>query len=194
MYLPDYQSVADDSARATFSSIWDVSDIPSKEGLTVVEIMDAIHTDKIKSLYILGENPAMSDPNVHHARNALARLSHLVVQDIFLTETANYADVILPAAAWPEKTGTVTNTNRQVQMGRPAVAPPGDAKSRLVDNHGACQTVGSELGLFTPSRNFRRNETRYDISQQHLLGTTGKISRYLSQPLAGRPWPASRFQ
>jgi len=129
MYLPDYQSVADDSARATFSSIWDVSEIPSKEGLTVVEIMDAIHSDKIKSLYILGENPAMSDPNVHHARNALARLSHLVVQDIFLTETANYADVILPAAAWPEKTGTVTNTNRQVQMGRPAVAPPGDAKA-----------------------------------------------------------------
>jgi formate dehydrogenase major subunit len=70
----------------------------------------------------------MSDPDVTHARLALAKLKHLVVQDIFLTETANYADVILPAAAWPEKTGTVTNTNRQVQMGRPAVAPPGDAR------------------------------------------------------------------
>jgi len=79
--------------------------------------MDAIHDDHIKSLYVLGENPAMSDPDVEHARDALAKLEHLVVQDIFLTETANFADVILPAAAWPEKTGTVTNTNRQVQMG-----------------------------------------------------------------------------
>ena len=79
-------------------------------------------------MYVLGENPAMSDPDVEHARDALARLEHLVVQDIFLTETANFADVILPSSAWPEKTGTVTNTNRQVQMGRPAVPPPGEAK------------------------------------------------------------------
>jgi formate dehydrogenase major subunit len=79
-------------------------------------------------MYILGENPAMSDPDVEHARAALAKLDHLVVQDIFITETANYADVILPASAFAEKTGTVTNTNRQVQMGRPAVAPPGEAR------------------------------------------------------------------
>ncbi|MGB1156469.1 MAG: molybdopterin oxidoreductase family protein, partial [Alphaproteobacteria bacterium] len=84
--------------------------------------------DRIKGMYVLGENPAMSDPDVDHARDALAKLEHLVVQDIFLTETANYADVILPAAAWPEKTGTVTNTNRQVQMGRPAVPAPGEAR------------------------------------------------------------------
>jgi formate dehydrogenase major subunit len=79
-------------------------------------------------MYVLGENPAMSDPDVEHARDALAKLDHLVVQDIFLTETANYADVILPASAWAEKTGTVTNTNRQVQMGRQVVSPPGDAR------------------------------------------------------------------
>ena len=79
-------------------------------------------------MYILGEYPAMSDPDVEHARDALAKLDHLVVQDIFITETANYADVILPASAFAEKTGTVTNTNRQVQMGRPAVPPPGEAK------------------------------------------------------------------
>ncbi len=83
---------------------------------------------QIKGMYIMGENPAMSDPDVDHARDALAKLDHLVVQDIFLTETANYADVILPSSAWAEKTGTVTNTNRQVQMGRPAVPPPGDAR------------------------------------------------------------------
>ena len=94
----------------------------------MTEIMDAVHDDKITAMYILGENPAMSDPDVDHARDALAKLDHLVVQDIFLTETANYADVILPASAWAEKTGTVTNTNRQVQMGRKAVDAPGEAK------------------------------------------------------------------
>ncbi len=83
---------------------------------------------QIKGMYIMGENPAMSDPDVQHAREALAKLEHLVVQDIFLTETAKYADVVLPASAWPEKDGTVTNTNRQVQIGRQALPLPGEAR------------------------------------------------------------------
>ena len=128
MFLPDYQSVTDDGVRSAFTDVWGSGDFSAEKGLTVVEIMDAIHAGDIRGMYVLGENPAMSDPDVDHARAALARLDHLVVQDIFLTETANYADVILPASAWAEKTGTVTNTNRQVQMGRPAVAPPGDAR------------------------------------------------------------------
>ncbi|MXU65906.1 formate dehydrogenase subunit alpha [Oceanomicrobium pacificus] len=128
MFLPDYQSVEQAELRAPFDTLWGGANVAPERGLTVVEIMDAIHDGDIRGMYILGENPAMSDPDVDHARAALARLDHLVVQDIFLTETANYADVILPAAAWPEKTGTVTNTNRQVQMGRPAVAPPGQAR------------------------------------------------------------------
>jgi len=128
MFLPDYQSVTDAEIRTAFTSVWGGDDFSAEKGLTVVEIMDAIHADHIRGMYILGENPAMSDPNVGHARDALAKLDHLVVQDIFLTETANYADVILPASAWAEKTGTVTNTNRQVQMGRPAVSPPGEAR------------------------------------------------------------------
>jgi len=129
MFLPDYQCVSDDGVRSAFNEIWgDDRFQDGRKGLTVVEIMDAIHTGDIRAMYILGENPAMSDPDVRHARAALAKLDHLVVQDIFLTETANYADVILPAAAWAEKTGTVTNTNRQVQMGRRAVSPPGDAR------------------------------------------------------------------
>ena len=90
--------------------------------------MTAIHAGQIKGMYIMGENPAMSDPDAHHAREALAKLEHLVVQDLFLTETAMYADVVLPASAWPEKDGTVTNTNRQVQMGRTALPLPGDAR------------------------------------------------------------------
>ena len=128
MFLPDYQSVMDDGVRSAFTEVWGSADFSNEKGLTVTEILDAVHAGDIKSMYIFGENPAMSDPDVEHARDALAKLDHLVVQDIFLTETANYADVILPASAFAEKSGTVTNTNRQVQMGRPAVSPPGDAK------------------------------------------------------------------
>jgi formate dehydrogenase major subunit len=128
MFLPDYQSVTDDGVRSAFTEVWGSEDFSGQKGLTVTEIMDAVHHGDIRGMYILGENPAMSDPDVDHARDALAKLDHLVVQDIFITETANYADVILPASAFAEKTGTVTNTNRQVQMGRPAMAPPGEAK------------------------------------------------------------------
>ncbi len=128
MFLPDYQSVTDDGVRSAFAKIWQSDDFSAQKGLTVVEIMDAVHAGQIQGMYVLGENPAMSDPDVGHAREALSKLEHLVVQDIFLTETANYADVILPASAWLEKTGTVTNTNRQVQMGRPVLSPPGEAR------------------------------------------------------------------
>jgi len=127
MMLPDYQLVDLPDVRQRFENAWGTTLDPDK-GLTVVEIMDAIHADQIKGMYIMGENPAMSDPDVEHAREALAKLEHLVVQDIFLTETAFHADVVLPASAWPEKDGTVTNTNRQVQMGRKALAMPGDAR------------------------------------------------------------------
>jgi formate dehydrogenase major subunit len=128
MFLPDYQSVMDEGVRRAFTEVWGSGDFSGQKGLTVTEIMDAVHADQIKAMYILGENPAMSDPDVAHARDALAKLDHLVVQDIFITETANYADVILPASAFAEKSGTVTNTNRQVQMGRPALPPPGEAR------------------------------------------------------------------
>ncbi|MEQ6249833.1 formate dehydrogenase subunit alpha [Sulfitobacter sp. HNIBRBA3233] len=128
MFLPDYQSVTDEGVRAAFTEVWESGDFSAERGLTVTEILDAVHQGDIRGMYILGENPAMSDPDVEHARDALAKLDHLVVQDIFLTETANFADVILPASAFAEKAGTVTNTNRQVQMGRPAVSPPGDAR------------------------------------------------------------------
>ena len=130
MVYPDYQPVTDPAARARFEALWQ-TELDPEPGLTVVEITDAIHDGAIQGLYIMGENPAMSDPNLGHTRGALAKLRHLVVQDIFLTETACYADVVLPATAWPEKDGTVTNSNRQVQMGRRAVAPPGEARPDL---------------------------------------------------------------
>jgi formate dehydrogenase major subunit len=127
MMMPDYLKVASPEVRARFEDLWG-TELDPQPGLTVVEIMDAVHDDKIHGMYVLGENPAMSDPDVSHAREALAKLQHLVVQDIFLTETAMYADVVLPATAWPEKDGTVTNTNRQVQMGRKALDAPGEAR------------------------------------------------------------------
>ena len=128
MFLPDYRSVSDAAARAPFEKLWG-REISPEPGLTVVEIINDIHKGGIRGMYVLGENPAMSDPDVEHARAALAKLEHLVVQDIFLTETANYADVILPASALAEKTGTVTNTNRQVQMVRAALPLPGSARA-----------------------------------------------------------------
>ena len=133
MMFPDYQHVSNAATRARFESAWKVpaGSLDAEPGLTVVEVMHAIKRGVIRGMYVMGENPAMSDPDANHAREALAALDHLVVQDIFLTETAYLADVILPASAFPEKTGSFTNTDRLVQMGRQAINPPGDAKQDL---------------------------------------------------------------
>jgi len=135
MMYPNYQRVADPSAHAWFEDFWG-QPLDDEPGYTVVEIMHkalAPESDphKVRGMYIMGENPAMSDPDLNHARAALAALQHLVVQDIFLTETAWLADVILPASAWPEKTGTVSNTDRMVQLGLQALQPPGEARADL---------------------------------------------------------------
>ncbi len=127
MVFPDYQRVAEAQARRKFERLWGYH-ADAEPGLTVVEIMRAAHAGDIKGMYIMGENPAMSDPDLEHAREALAELDWLVVQDIFLTETAYLADVVLPATAFPEKTGTFTNTDRLVQLGRRALDPPGAAR------------------------------------------------------------------
>jgi formate dehydrogenase major subunit len=127
MFFPDYRSVEDAEIRGQFIDFWG-KELDPKRGLTVVEIMHAIKQDKIRGMYVMGENPAMSDPDLNHARAALAHLEHLVVQDMFLTETAWHADVVLPSSAHAEKWGTYTNTNRQVQMARPVLSPPGQAR------------------------------------------------------------------
>ncbi|MSP89381.1 MAG: formate dehydrogenase subunit alpha [Alphaproteobacteria bacterium] len=127
MFYPDYNSVQKPETQKFYEDFWGAK-LDPKRGLTVVETVNAILAGTVKGMYIMGENPAMSDPDAQHAREALAKLEHLVVQDIFLTETAFHADVILPASAWPEKDGTVTNTNRQVQMGRQALPLPGNTR------------------------------------------------------------------
>ncbi|QCN99203.1 formate dehydrogenase subunit alpha (plasmid) [Azospirillum argentinense] len=154
MMFPDYRPVDDPEVHAFYEDFWDTK-LDSKRGLTVVEIMDAIHAGSLNGMYVMGENPAMSDPDVEHARDALAKLDHLVVQDLFLTETAKYADVVLPASAWPEKTGTVTNTNRQVQLGRQALPPPGEARQDLWIVNAMARGLGLDWNYEHPRDVFR---------------------------------------
>jgi len=145
MMFPDYQRVTDAQARARFEQAWQLvpGTLDDQPGLTVVEVMHAIKQGSVRGMYVMGENPAMSDPDANHARESLAALDHLVVQDIFLTETAYLADVILPASAFPEKTGSFTNTDRLVQIGRQAIEPPGDARQDLW----IIQQLAQRLGL-----------------------------------------------
>ena len=145
MMFPDYQHVSSAAVRGRFEAAWQLAPgtLDDEPGLTVVEVMHAIDKGDVRGLYVMGENPAMSDPDANHARHALAALDHLVVQDIFLTETAYLADVILPASAFPEKTGSFTNTDRLVQMGRQAINPPGDARQDLW----IIQQIAARMGL-----------------------------------------------
>jgi formate dehydrogenase major subunit len=142
MMFPDYQRVDNAEARDRFAKLWSMP-LDNQPGLTVVEVMHAIKAGKVRGMYIMGENPAMSDPDANHARESLAALDFLVVQDIFLTETASLADVVLPASSFPEKTGTFTNTDRTVQLGRQAIDPPGDARQDLW----IIQQVAARIGL-----------------------------------------------
>ena len=153
MMYPNYQRVTDKAAHEWFENFWGMP-LDNQPGYTVVEIMHKALVDdsdphKVHGMYIMGENPAMSDPDLNHARHALASLKHMVVQDIFMTETAWLADVVLPATAWPEKDGTVSNTDRMVQLGKKAIDPPGQAKPDLW----IIQQIAERLSPPTPSLN-----------------------------------------
>ena len=182
MMFPNYQRVDNGAAQAWFEDFWDTK-LDDQPGYTVVEIMHkalAPDTDphKVRGMYIMGENPAMSDPDLNHARHALASLQHLVVQDIFLTETAWLADVVLPASAWPEKTGTVSNTDRMVQLGLQALQPPGEARADLW----IIQQMAQRIGL----------DWRYDDSAPSPAGGGqgwGLTGRVEDAPLAPHPSP-----
>jgi formate dehydrogenase major subunit len=176
MMFPDYQRVDDSAAHARFERFWGAT-LESRPGLTVVEIMDAAQRGEIAGMYIMGENPAMSDPDLSHAREALSALDFLVVQDLFLTETACLADVVLPASAWPEKTGTVTNTDRMVQMGRRALDLPGDTRQDLW----IIQQLARRLGL----------DWRYDGPESGVAEVYEEMRRAMPS-IAGVTW--SRLQ
>jgi formate dehydrogenase major subunit len=177
MMYPDYQRVADPEIQAKFEKAWGVP-LDPKPGLTVTEITTAALEGKLKALYCMGENPFLSDPNVNKVKKALGKLDFLVVQDIFLTETAEFADVILPASSYLEKLGTYTNTDRRVQIGRPALRPPGDAR---LDWQIVCE-ISNRMGY--PMRYSRIEEIfdeftaltdAYQGLDYDILGTAGRL-------------------
>ena len=188
MVYPDYKPVDSSTEAERWETFWGTS-LDHKKGLTVVEITDAMYDRTIKGCYIMGENPAMSDPDQNHTRTALSRLEHLVVQDLFLTETAAFADVVLPASAFPEKNGTFTNTDRRVQMGRKAIDSPGDARQDwwiiqeiarrmgLDWNYGGPEDVFEEMRQMMPSltgitweRLQREGAVTYPCADEHSEG------------------------
>jgi len=165
MVYPDYESVENPAYQAKYEKLWNAK-LDPKRGLTTVEMIHAILDKELYGMYVEGENPAMSDPNQNHAREALASLEHLVVQDIFLTETAGFADVILPASAFYEKTGTFSNTDRRVQMGRQAVNPPGDARQDLW----IIQEIANRLGC---NWNYQGPEDVFNEMRQAMTSIAG---------------------
>jgi formate dehydrogenase major subunit len=177
MVLPDYQSVADDAIRARFEEAWGTS-LDPVPGLTVVEIMNAAREGGVKGMYMLGENPFLSDPNTNKVREALANLDFLVVQDLFLTETAEFADVVLPATSQLEKLGTYTNTDRRVQVGRPVLEPPGEARldwqivSQIAGRMGHAMEYASPDEIFDEMVALTR---AYRGLSHEALGATGKL-------------------
>ena len=192
MFFPDYKSVEDASHPRHVRRVLGHARCRPSAGLTVVEIMHAIQDGVIKGMYVLGENPAMSDPDVQHAREALAKLEHLVVQDLFLTETAWHADVVLPASAHAEKWGTFTNTNRQVQIARPVLEPARRGAAGLGADPGDRAAHRPELELQARLRGVRRDGAGDAVAQQHHLGAAA-CARTPSPIRAMRPTsPATR--
>jgi formate dehydrogenase major subunit len=178
MMYPNYQRVTNAAAHGWFENFWGTQ-LDREPGYTVVEIMGkclAPDSDphKVRGMYIMGENPAMSDPDLNHARHALASLEHLVVQDIFLTETAWLADVVLPASAWPEKTGTVSNTDRTVQLGRQALNPPGEARPDLW----IIQQIAGGIGL----------DWRYDGEHDGVAAVYEEMRQAMHAAIGGIRW------
>lgn len=148
---PGYQQVSEPNIKAKFEKAWNVKALDSKPGLTVVEMMHAAHEGKVRGMYIMGENPALSDPNLNHVREALEKVEFLVVQDIFITETAKYADVILPGRSFAEKDGTFTNTERRIQRVRKAVGHIGNRKDDWEILQIMLNRFGIEVNYQSPS-------------------------------------------
>jgi formate dehydrogenase alpha subunit len=154
--FPGYQPVADEAARRKFAAAWDVpfESLNAKPGLTVTEIMHGVLDGRIKAIYIMGENPMLSDPNLNHVRHALEQVEFLVVQDIFLNETAEMAHIVLPAASFAEKSGTFTSTERRVQLIRPALPLPGEARPDWQIITRIAQCLGAEWAYENPKEIF----------------------------------------
>jgi predicted molibdopterin-dependent oxidoreductase YjgC len=151
MSYPGYLPVSDDANRKKVAAVWHLppEHLSADIGLTTVEIMQAAHAGTIKGMFIMGENPMLTDPNLNHTRESLERLDFLVVQDIFPTETTAYADVILPGTAFAEKNGTFTNSDRRVSRVRKAVEPPGNARQDWRIIWDVAQRMGDSMTPYT---------------------------------------------
>jgi formate dehydrogenase major subunit len=178
MFYPDYKKADDPDVKAQFEQAWGASDLDPARGLTVTEIIGSALKGGVRGMYMMGENPFLSDPNINKVRKALSALEFLVVQDIFLTETAEFADVILPASSYLEKDGTYTNTDRRVQLGRKVLDTPGQAR---VDWE-VVQDIANRMGLgwtYTSPRDIFEEIVSVTPSYTNLsydnLGLTGKL-------------------
>src|SRR5580700_3515594 len=178
MFYPDYQKADDPGVKARFETAWGAQDLDPVKGLTVTEIIGSALKGGVRGMYMLGENPFLSDPNINKVRKALSKLDFLVVQDIFLTETAEFADVILPASSYLEKDGTYTNTDRRVQLGHKVLDTPGQAR---VDWE-VVQDIANRVGLdwrYSSPRDIFEEMVSVIPSYKNLsydnLGLTGKL-------------------
>ncbi|HEX2125630.1 MAG TPA: formate dehydrogenase subunit alpha [Thermoleophilaceae bacterium] len=177
MFYPDYQLVTREDARERFQTAWG-RELDPERGLTVTEIVASALKGGVRGMYMMGENPFLSDPNVNKVRKALAALEFLAVQDIFLTETAEFADVILPASSYMEKDGTYTNTDRRVQIGRKVLDPPGEAREdwRIVCD--VANRIGLPMEYESPREIFDELVSlmpNYKGLSYDNLGTSGKL-------------------
>jgi predicted molibdopterin-dependent oxidoreductase YjgC len=180
--LPGYQSVENENTRNKFENAWECS-IPAEPGLTLTEIFEAVYEGKIKALYIVGENPILSDPNAKHIEEALKKLEFLIVQDLFVTETAKFADVILPSASFAEKDGTFTNTERRVQLVRKVVEPLGQSRPDWQIVTEVAKSLGAENGFNFGSS----SEIMAEIS--YITPSYAGISHKRLEPTGGLQWP-----
>ncbi|HXB47007.1 MAG TPA: formate dehydrogenase subunit alpha [Streptosporangiaceae bacterium] len=178
MFYPDYQKADDPAVQARFEQAWGTADLDPNKGLTVTEIIGSALKGGVRGMYMLGENPFLSDPNINKVRKALAKLDFLVVQDIFLTETAEFADVILPASSYLEKDGTFTNTDRRVQLGRKVLDSPGQARVDWEVVQDIANRIGLDWHYETPRQVFDEMVTvigSYKNLSYDNLGLSGKL-------------------
>jgi len=181
-YLPGYAYVTDENARKRIARLWGREDLPGKPGLTVVEMMNAILDGKIKAMYIMGENPIVSDPNAHHVEESLKKVDFLVVNELFLSETAELADVVLPAASWLEKEGTVTGTERRVQWMSWAIEPIDETRT---DWQIICE-FANKLGL---NFNYSRPDDILREINRAVASYGGITSERIKTLVGGLIWP-----
>ncbi len=191
--FPGYAKVTDDAKRASLADAWGVEHLPGEVGLTIVEAVQAINTGDVRAMYVMGENPMMSDPNTSHVEQSFRKLDFLVVQDIFLSETAQLAHVILPAFSSLEKEGTFTNTERRIQLLAPVIAPPGEARPDWAIIADLAARVDQQMGIERPARYWRFRSAAAVFDELATVTPIYAGVDYRRLAGAGLQWPCPDF-